>query len=151
MDQGGEVVRSCGFTWQGQGSAPWSLEVCTCLAQVQSVAQRRVLERAAWLPLSTEMLARGWLLGDVGDLVRRVTDLSLGCEAGVACYIESAMRAPRGSHETEADHVKRIKQELLEWLDIYAHERDVSSHATPRHAYPATLRRRSAQPATPPT
>jgi hypothetical protein len=138
MDQAGELVHCCGFTWKGQRVAPWSPDVFTCIAQMQPVAQRRVLERASWLPITTEMLSRGWLLGDVGDLVQRVTDLGLGCEAQVARYIESAIRTPRGPRETEADQVKRVKKELLEWLDVCTHEHNVSSRATSPYSYPAT-------------
>jgi hypothetical protein len=136
MDEAGDVVRSCGFTWQGQGVAAWSAEALACIAQMQPVAQRRVLEQASWLPLSTEMLARGWLLRDVGDLVRRVTDLGLGQEKRVVRYIETAIRAPRGRGETEAEQVRRLKQELLEWLDVFDGGRGVSTGATSRHPSP---------------
>jgi hypothetical protein len=57
-------------------------------------------------------------LGDVADLVRRVTDLGLGREACIARCVQTAIRAPRHRHETEADQIQRIKGELLEWLEV---------------------------------
>lgn len=126
MDPTGGVVRSCGFTCQGRGVTAWSTEELERIVQMQPIAQRRVLERASWLPLSAEMLSRGWLLGDVSDLVRRVADLGLGRETRVARYIQTAIRVPRDSHETEADQVRRIKGELLEWLDVHDDDRAAS-------------------------
>jgi hypothetical protein len=117
MEPSGDVIRSCGFTWDGRGTEAWSAEALARIAQLRPVAPRRVLDPSFWLPLATEMLARGWLLGDVGDVVCRVTDLGLGQEAGVARYIEAAMRAPRDHREIEPDRVRRIKKELLDWLD----------------------------------
>jgi hypothetical protein len=84
------------------------------------------LEQASWLPLTAEMLSRGWLLGDVADLVRRVTDLGLGREGRIACHVQTAIRSPRGRHETEADQIRRIKGDLLEWLDVCDDDRSVS-------------------------
>ena len=126
MHQTGDLAQSCGFTWQGRGVAAWSPEQLERIAQMQPVAQRRVLEQASWLPLTAEMLSRGWLLGDVGDLVRRVTDLGLGREGRVARYVQTAIRAPRGRYETEADQIRRIKGELLEWLEVCDDDRIVS-------------------------
>jgi len=126
MDQTGALAQSFGFTWQGRSVAAWSAEVLERIARIPPIAQRRVLHQASWLPLTAEMLSRGWLLGDVGDLVRRVTDLGLGREARVAHYVQSAIRAPRRSRETEADQVRRIKGELLEWLDVCEDDQVVS-------------------------
>lgn len=117
LEQTGELARSCGFTWQGRRVDAWSPEVLERVVQMQPIAQRRVLDEAFWLPLTTEMLSRGWLLGDVGDLVRRVTNLGLGREARVASYVEAAIRRSRNQHETEFDQVRRIKRELLDWLE----------------------------------
>ena len=117
MDSAGEGVQTFGFSWQGQRVAAWSPETFARIAQMQPIAQRRVLDQAAWLPLTTEMLSRGWLLGDVGDVVQRVTDLGLGQEAWIAHYVHTAIRRPREPYETEFDHVWRIKRALLEWLE----------------------------------
>ncbi len=117
LDQTGDLAQSFGFTWQGRRVDVWPPEVLARIAWIKPVAQRRVLDQALWLPLTKEMLSRGWLLGDVGDLVRRVTDLGLGREARVASYVEVAIRVPQGQHETETDLVCRVKRELLEWLD----------------------------------
>jgi hypothetical protein len=126
MHQTGDVAQSCGFTWQGRGVAAWSSEQLERIARMQPVAQRRVLEQASWLPLTAEMLSRGWLLGDVADLVRRVTDLGLGREGRIACHVQTAIRSPRGRHETEPDQIRRIKGELLEWLEVCDDDRSVS-------------------------
>jgi hypothetical protein len=129
MHQTGDLAQSCGFTWQGRGVAAWSPEQRERIAQIQPVAQRRVLEQASWLPLTAEMLSRGWLLGDVADLVRRVTDLGLGREGRIACHVQTAIRAPRGRHETEADQIRRIKGTLLEWLDVCDDDRIESTNS----------------------
>jgi hypothetical protein len=81
-------------------------------------AERWVLDQAAWLPLATETPSRGWLLGDVGDVVQRVTDLGLGQKAWIPHYVQTAIRGPRDQYETEFDHVRRIKRERLDWLEI---------------------------------
>ncbi|WP_218673759.1 hypothetical protein, partial [Candidatus Entotheonella palauensis] len=117
LDPMSDQAECFGFTWQGRRFHTWPPEVLAHIARIQPIAQRRVLNQAFWLPLTQEMLSRGWLLGDIGDLVGRVTDLGLGREAQVASYIEAAIRVPPGHHETKAGMVRRIKGELLEWLD----------------------------------
>ncbi|MEE9147463.1 MAG: hypothetical protein V3U27_08735 [Candidatus Tectomicrobia bacterium] len=116
MDQTGALFRSYGFTWQGNRVPAWSPAELARIAQIQPVAQRRVLDRASWMPLFDEMLQRSWLPGDVADIILRVTDLGLGRDARVVAHVQGAIRAQRKPHEPEADFVSRSKREILEWL-----------------------------------
>lgn len=134
LDRTGGVAQSFGFTWQGHRVEAWAPEVLERIARLQPIAQRRVLDQTFWLPLTKEMLSRGWLLGDVGDLVRRVTDLGLGREMRVATHVEAAIRGPRDQSEVEADWVCRVKRELLEWLDGY--EADAATLPRSMHNQP---------------
>ena len=116
MDHTGALWRSYGFTWQGHRVPPWSPEDLARIAQLQPVAQRRVLDRSLWLPLCEAMIRRGWLPGDVADIAQQVTDVGRGRDAQVVTYIQDLMRAQRAPHETEAAVINRTKREILQWL-----------------------------------